>query len=190
MIVVITAPSGAGKTTIVREIMKIFPGLCFSVSATTRKKRDIEKNGKDYYFISNEDFQTRIKNGEFVEWEEVHGSLYGTLKSEVEKFHGSGYDMIFDVDVKGALSIKIAYPEALTFFINVPKEELIERLKKRNTESEDQIKKRAERIEFESGFRDEFDHVIENESNPGSLQKAVKEIKEIINKYKTNHNGN
>jgi guanylate kinase len=184
MILVITAPSGAGKTTILRELLKIFPDLNFSVSAATRKKRDNETEGKDYYFISEEEFRSKINNDEFVEWEEVHGNYYGTLKSEIEKFQKNSRDLFLDVDVKGALSIKKLFPDAHVFFINVPKEELIRRLKGRKTETEEQINKRAERIEFESGLKDKFDYVIDNNSTPGGLKKAIEEISEIINKIK------
>jgi guanylate kinase len=184
MIYVISAPSGAGKTTIIKEIFKILPGLKFSVSATTRQKRKNEADKKDYYFISKEDFQNKVKNDEFVEWEDVYGSYYGTLKNEIEKNLNIGNDLILDVDVKGALSIKKLYPESVIFFIDVPKEELVSRLKKRNTESEEQIAKRAERIGFEIGLKNKFDHVIENSSSIGGVQLAVNEIVEIINKYK------
>src|SRR5260221_8550380 len=149
MILVITASSGAGKTTILRELFKIFPDLQFSVSASTREKRNNETEGKDYYFITKEEFQNKINNDEFVEWEEVHGNYYGTLKTEIEKFLSNTQDLILDVDVKGALSIKNLYPDAHVFFIDVPKEELLRRLKGRKTETEEQINKRAARIEFE-----------------------------------------
>ncbi len=184
MIFVIAAPSGAGKTTIIREIFKIFPDFRFSVSATTRKRRRNETDGKDYYFIPKEEFQEKIKNDEFVEWEEFFGNYYGTLKKEIEKNLYGEHDLILDVDVKGALSIKRLYPQSVIFFINVPKDELADRLKKRNTESEEEIKNRANRIEFEIGLKNKFDHVIENSSEPGGLEKAVREIEEIINKYK------
>ena len=184
MILVITAPSGAGKTTILRELFKLFPGLNFSVSATTRGKRINETEGKDYYFISKEEFQNKIKNDEFVEWEEVHGNYYGTLKTEIEKYLSYTQDLILDVDVKGALSIKNRYPDSHVFFINVPKEELIKRLKNRKTETDEQINKRAQRIEFESGLKNKFDYVIDNSSAPGGLKKAIEEISEIINKIK------
>ncbi len=146
MILVITASSGAGKTTILRELFKIFPDLQFSVSASTREKRNNETEGKDYYFITKEEFQNKINNDEFVEWEEVHGNYYGTLKTEIEKFLSNTQDLILDVDVKGALSIKNLYPDAHVFFIDVPKEELLRRLKGRKTETEEQINKRAARI--------------------------------------------
>lgn len=184
MLFVISAPSGAGKTTIIRELYKIFPKLKFSVSATTRGKRKNEVDGKDYYFITPDEFKLKIENDEFVEWEEVYGNYYGTLKSELEKSLGSGDDMMFDVDVKGALSIKKLYPEAVIFFIDVPADELIERLKRRGTESEEQLKKRAERISLEIAEKDKFDHIIDNKNQSGGLQKAVNEIFKIITKYK------
>jgi guanylate kinase len=188
MLFVISAPSGAGKTTIIREIFKLLPEILFSVSATTRKKRYAEKEGKDYYFISREEFETKIKNNEFIEWEEVHGELYGTLKNEIKKGLEGKADMIFDVDVKGALSIKKFYPDAVTFFIDAPKEEIIERLKKRHTESDAQMNTRILRMETEIRLKDRFDHIVDNQSKPGGLQIAVNEIINIINQSKSVHN--
>ena len=138
-VVVFSAPSGSGKTTIVRHLLQKFPQLGFSISACTRDKRGrSEENGKDYYFLTPEDFRTRIENEEFVEWEEVYeGAFYGTLKSEVERIWDSGRSVIFDVDVKGGISLKDFYQEkALTIFVKVPSiESLRERLKGRGTES-------------------------------------------------------
>ena len=185
MLFVISAPSGAGKTTIIRELYKIFPHLKFSVSATTRSKRRNEVNGRDYYFITPGEFEQKISNNEFAEWENVFGNYYGTLKSELEKCLGTKDDMIFDVDVKGALSIKNIYPESVIFFIDVPVPELIERVKKRGSETEEQLKKRAERISMETAEKKKFDYIIDNRNNPEGLKKAVNEIAEIIKKYKT-----
>lgn len=184
MLFVISAPSGAGKTSIIRELYKIFTGLKFSVSATTRNKRNKEIDGRDYYFITPDEFKHKIENDEFVEWEEVYGNYYGTLKSELDKSAGSKEDMIFDVDVKGALSIKKLYPESVIFFIDVPINDLIIRLKNRGTESEEQVKKRAERISLEIAEKNKFDHIIDNKNQPGGLKRAVNEIAEIIKKYK------
>jgi len=185
MLFVISAPSGAGKTTIIRNLYKIFPDLKFSVSATTRSKRKNETDGKDYYFITTDEFKHKVENGEFAEWEVVYGNYYGTLKSELEKCLGTGNDMIFDVDVKGGLSIKKLYPESLIFFIDVPPAELIERVKKRGSETEGQLKKRAERISLEIAEKNKFDCIIDNRNQPGGLKKAVNEITKIINKYKS-----
>jgi guanylate kinase len=180
MLFVISAPSGAGKTTIIRELFKIFPNLKFSISATTRKKRERETDGKDYHFITLDEFKTRKENGEFVETEEVHGNYYGTLKKETEPYINSDSHLVFDVDVKGALTIKKLYPEAVSIFIDVPVEGLIRRLKNRNTETEEDIQKRASRIKLEVEMKSQFDHVIDNSKG---LSSAVKAAEEIINKY-------
>src|SRR4030095_14402334 len=120
MLFVISAPSGAGKTTIIKELFKEMPELKFSVSATTRKKRDGEQHGKDYFFLADEEFDEKIHAGEFAEWEQVHINRYGTLKSEVEKYINSEHHLVFDVDVKGALSLKKLYPEAVIIYVDVP----------------------------------------------------------------------
>jgi guanylate kinase len=180
MLFVISAPSGAGKTTIIKELFKIFPKLKFSISATTRKKRENETDGKDYHFISLEEFNKRKVNGEFIETEEVHGNYYGTLKSEVEPYVNSDNHLVFDVDVKGALSIKKLYPEAVTIFIDVPVDELLKRLKGRNTESEEDIQKRASRIKLEDSLKSQFDYTVDNSEG---LTSAVKQAENIINKY-------
>jgi len=183
MLFIISAPSGAGKTTIIKELFKASPGLKFSVSATTRAKRAGEQNGKDYYFLTDAEFDEKLSNNEFVEWENVHGNRYGTLKSEVEKYINSPIHIVFDVDVKGALSIKKLFPDAIMIFINVHEEQLLSRLHKRNTETEEQINKRIDRIAIEIKEKDKFDHIVDNSNKPVGLQKAVSELKEIINKY-------
>ena len=180
MLFVICASSGAGKTTIIRELFKKFPEITFSVSATTRKKRPKEIDGKDYYFISVEEFNTRKANNEFIETEEVHGNYYGTLKSEAEPFLNSNDIMILDVDVKGALNIKSMYPEAITVFIDVPVEELVRRLRSRNTETEEEINKRSSRFKMEAELKDKFDYIVDNSRG---LETAVSETEKIINKY-------
>lgn len=180
MLFVICASSGAGKTTIIRELFKKFPGISFSVSATTRKKRPNETDGKDYHFISVEEFTRRKEAGEFIETEEVHGNFYGTLKSEAEPFLKNEGIMILDVDVKGALNIKNMYPEAITVFIDVPFDELVRRLSSRNTETEEEIQKRSSRIKMEAELKDKFDYIVDNSSG---IENAVKEIEKIINKY-------
>ncbi len=184
MLFVISAPSGAGKTTIIRELFKRFPDLKFSVSATTRSKRANEIEGKDYYFISPDDFKQKIGKNEFAEWEEVFGNYYGTLRTELNKGQSVNFDMILDVDVKGALSIKKIYPDAIIIFIDVPIDELMNRLLKRGTETEEQVKKREERISMEIAQKNQFDYVIDNSDNPDGIKKAVKKIITIINKYK------
>jgi guanylate kinase len=184
MLFVISAPSGAGKTTVIRELFNILPGLRFSVSATTRPKRKIEKEGKDYYFISKAEFEKRVSGGDFSEWEEVHGHFYGTPKDEIEKYLNNPLDLVFDVDVKGALNIKKLYPQAVTIFIEAPRNELMDRLNRRRTESEGEIKKRLERIDMELSFKNEFDYTVLNASSPDGVKKAVEEIISIINKSK------
>jgi guanylate kinase len=180
MLFVISAPSGAGKTTIIKELFKENPDIKFSVSATTRPKRAGEQDGIDYYFLSDKDFDEKIAFGEFVEWEYVHGNRYGTLKSEILKYIKSTHNLVFDVDVKGALSIKKIYPEAVLVFIDVPRELLLSRLKNRKTETDEQIKKRGERIEMEIKEKDKFDYIVENSEGSGGLTKAVNELNKII----------
>lgn len=176
---VFSAPSGSGKTTIVREILKQYPEFVFSVSATTRKRRSIERDGVDYFFITEEEFKAKIENGEFVEWEKFYDYYYGTLKKIVDDNISKGLVTIFEVDVKGALSIKKVYPFATLIFIAPPSiEELKERLIKRNTESDEDLKKRIERAEMELGFQNQFDYVVKNIN----LEQAKKEVKEIIEK--------
>jgi guanylate kinase len=181
MLFVISAPSGAGKTTIIKELFKIFPDLKFSVSATTRKKRESETEGIDYHFISAEEFESRFKNGEFVECEEVFGNRYGTLKSEVEPYLNSNTHLIFDVDVKCALSIKKLYPQAVSVFVDVPVDELVKRLKKRETESDEEIEKRRSRMEEEIKLKSEFDYAVDNSKG---IETAVKQVSDILNRYK------
>jgi len=183
MLFVISAPSGAGKTTIIRELFKVNPDLKFSVSATTRTIRYGETDGKDYYFLSDEEFDKKLNSGGFVEWETVHGKRYGTLRSEIEKYIKGNEHLVFDVDVNGALSIKKLYPDAVMLFIDVPVEQLYKRLKKRNTETEEEIKKRIERIEIEIKEKDKFDYVVDNKDDPGGIQNAVNELNKIITKY-------
>ncbi len=176
---VFSAPSGSGKTTIVRDILKQYPEFLFSVSATTRKRRNVEKDGVDYFFISEEEFKKKIDDGEFVEWEKFYDYYYGTLKKIVDDNISKGLATVFEVDVKGAISIKKVYPFATLIFIAPPSiEELKERLIKRNTESDEDLKKRIERAEMELGFKDQFDYVVNNIN----LEQAKKEAREIIEK--------
>lgn len=176
---VFSAPSGSGKTTIVKDILNTFPNFVFSISATTRKKRATEKNGVDYFFISEDEFKEKIENNEFVEWEKFYDYYYGTLKSQVEQNIKNGLSTVFEVDVKGALSIKKNYPDAVLIFIAPPSiEELKQRLIKRNTETEEDLKKRIERAEMELSFKDKFDYVVSN----SDLEIAKKKVREIIEK--------
>jgi guanylate kinase len=182
-LIIITAPSGAGKTSIVKKLMDTDLPLGFSVSACTRKQRAGEENGKDYYFISTEDFLHKIANHEFAEFEEVYaGSYYGTLKSEIQRiWNEENKSVLFDIDVQGALRLKNNFGEtALTIFIKPPSFEiLVERLTQRNTESEESLKKRIDKASLELTFESKFDVVIENIV----LEDAFMEAKNIIHKF-------
>lgn len=179
VILAFSAPSGAGKTTIVRSILAEFPELLFSVSATTRKKRHNEKNGVDYFFITEDEFKNKIDHNEFVEWEKVYDYYYGTLKSYINDNINNGKSVILEIDVKGALEVKNIYPEAVLIFITPPSfDELVKRLTNRQTEDEDDLKKRIERAKMELGLKNKFDYVIEN----NELDKAVSDAKSLIEK--------
>ena len=163
---VFTAPSGAGKTTIVRHLLKKIDELAFSISATTRAKREGEIDGKDYYFIGIEEFKRKIEAGDFVEWEEVYpNQFYGTLKSEIERLRGMGKSIIFDIDVQGALDIKRLYKnEVLAVFIQPPSQEILfERLRNRKTEDKKSLEKRIAKAGRELTFSDHFDTVLVND---------------------------
>lgn len=178
-LIIFSAPSGAGKTTIVKQLLQKELNLEFSVSATSREARTNEINGKDYYFLSPEDFAQKVKNGEFLEWEEVYlGTSYGTLKREVERIRNLGKNVIFDVDVVGGLNIKKFYGEqALSIFIQPPSvQELEKRLRFRSTETDEKIKVRLAKAQQELSFAYRFDVVIVNDN----LEKAVKEAEETI----------
>jgi len=179
-LIVISAPSGAGKTTIAHEILRRNASLTFSVSATTREKRDNEIEGVDYFFITREDFERRKQRGEFIECEEIYGDYYGSLKSEVERAINAGKSIVFDVDVKGAMSIKKQYPkDAVLIFIKPPSIEVLkDRLMKRGTESESELEKRLQRVEMEMDQAQHFDYVVVNDN----LQKAINEVNEIVQK--------
>ena len=179
---IFTAPSGAGKTTIVKHLLKTFDVLDFSVSATTRKNRAQEKDGVDYYFKSVEEFKQLIANDAFVEWEEVYNDqFYGTLKSEIQRLLDKGKKVVFDIDVQGALDIKRVYSDrALVIFVNPPsKETLFERLKRRNTESPESLKKRIDKATRELTFSERFDMKLSNDK----LDVALANAESIIRKH-------
>lgn len=182
-IIILSAPSGTGKSTIIGRLMKN-PDLKlgFSVSATSRAPRGNEINGREYYFLSPEEFHAKAERGEFVEWEEVYaGTCYGTLISEVERVINSGRNLIMDIDVKGALNVKKRFgSEALSLFILPPSlEELERRLRSRSTDSEESIRKRLEKAEYEMSFAPQFDANIINDE----LDHATEEVESaIINK--------
>jgi guanylate kinase (EC 2.7.4.8) len=181
-LIVISAPSGAGKTTVARHLLQRFPQLRFSVSATTRPKRPGEVDGRDYFFWSREQFEQAIARGELVEYEEIFGHLYGTLRSQVEQALSAGEFLLFDIDVKGALALRRAYPEQ-TFLIYVAPpsiEELEHRLRQRGTESEEQIRRRLERAAMELQFQDHFDVVIRNEQLEQTLARAEQIVAQLL----------
>lgn len=179
-IIVLSAPSGTGKSSIIRRLME-YPELHlgFSVSATSRAPRGAEKDGEDYYFITHEEFMRRVAADEFVEWEEVYsGTCYGTLRSEIDRVTGEGLNIIMDIDVKGGLNVKKIYGErALTIFILPPsKEELEKRLRSRGTDAEEVIRKRLDKADYELSFAPQFDMRVVNDD----LDKAVGEVREAI----------
>lgn len=180
--VIFTAPSGAGKTSLVRHILQQRDDLAFSVSACTRLQRDHEVDGQDYYFLNRDDFENKISNGEFLEWEEVYeGTYYGTLRSEVERIWENGQSIIFDIDVQGALNIKQEYNQnALTIFIKPPSVEVLDkRLRKRGSEHEQFYKKRLEKAKEELTYEHKFDYVIYN----NDFQRAVQEAEAIVDHF-------
>ena len=175
----ISAPSGTGKSTVIKVLLKKIPELALSISATSREPRGTEKDGVEYIFLSADEFEDRIRNNELLEYEKVHGNYYGTLFSSVAEFIEKGNSIVFDIDVNGALLIKSRYgEEALTIFLKAPNEgELVKRLMNRKTESEEKIKKRLERLPYELKKSEEFDLVIINDK----LEETVKEIRNHIN---------
>jgi guanylate kinase len=184
-IIIFCAPSGSGKTTIVKHLLQKFPDvLGFSISACTRDKRGRnEVHGKDYYFLTPEEFKQRIDNDEFVEWEEVYqGAFYGTLKTEITRNWDMHKHVVLDVDVKGGLSVKRYYGDkVLAIFVKVPSmEELEKRLRERGTESEDAISRRLFKVKFEMSFQDKFDVVLVNDNLEETLQKAEKLVFDFI----------
>jgi len=189
-LVIFSAPSGSGKTTIVRRLLERGLNLEFSISACSRPKRGNEVHGKDYYFFNIEEFKKKIIDSEFVEWEEVYEDhFYGTLKSEIERIRNQGKNVIFDVDVKGGINLKETYKdEALALFIMPPSiEELERRLINRSSDSPDKIKLRIEKAESELEYAKEFDQVIYNDN----LDRAVKESETAIRNFigsETNEN--
>ncbi|MBP6908572.1 MAG: guanylate kinase [Candidatus Pacebacteria bacterium] len=178
-VIIFCGPSGSGKTTLARMMLVLFPRLSFSTSATTRKIRAKEKEGVDYFFMTREEFLERVRNGEFLEYEENHGEFYGTLASEVAQLGHEGKIVVFDVDVRGALNLKKKFGKnALSIFVHVPLPVLRERLHLRATETEDEIKRRLETAVQEQMYAKNqlIDHVIENMV----LEDAAKETKGIV----------
>ena len=183
-LIVISAPSGAGKTSIVHHLLKNMPELSFSVSACNREKRDNETHGKDYYFLGVEGFQNKIKEDAFLEWEEVYeNQYYGTLKSEIERIWSEGKTVIFDVDVIGGLNIKKQYPkECLSLFIMPPSVDVLrERLSGRGSESEAKLEMRLAKAEQEISKNQEFDKVILNDDFGIACEETMEVITNFIN---------
>lgn len=183
-LIVISAPSGAGKTSIVHHLLKNMPELSFSVSACSREKRDNETHGKDYYFLGVEGFQDKIKEAAFLEWEEVYeNQYYGTLKSEIERIWSEGKTVIFDVDVIGGLNIKKQYPkECLSLFIMPPSVDVLrERLSGRGSESEKKLEMRLAKAEQEISKNQEFDKVILNDDFGIACEETMEVITNFIN---------
>ena len=184
-LIIVTAPSMAGKTTIVHHLLRTFPELAFSVSATNRARRVHEIDGEDYYFLSTDEFKRRVTEGDFLEYEEVYDDqFYGTLKSEVERLWALGKCIIFDVDVKGARNIKKAYPdESLAIFIKPPsKDILFERLKNRKTETTESLKKRIARATEELTYENSFDTVVVNDVLERAFLEAETVVRDFISK--------
>ena len=181
-VIIFSAPSGAGKSTIVNHLLGIHPELEFSISATSRAPRGQEKHGIEYYFFSADEFRQMISEEKFVEYEEVYaGSFYGTLKSEVERIWAKGNTIIFDIDVQGGVNLKKIFGEqAFSIFIQAPSiEALRERLIGRGTDSMETIEKRVAKAEFELSKAPEFDHIVVNDD----LATAVEDTKQIINSF-------
>ncbi|MCU0411386.1 MAG: guanylate kinase [Bacteroidetes bacterium] len=179
LLIVVAAPSGSGKTTIAKAVMQRHPEILFSVSATTRAMRPGETHGKDYFFLTREEFETRIAANDLIEYEEIYGNLYGTLKSEVDRALAAGRVMLFDVDVKGALSIKRLYrDDALLIFIAPPSvDELRRRLENRKTEDAATVERRMARVAMELELGKEFDVRVVNDD----LDRAVNEVNALVN---------
>ncbi len=176
-LVVLSAPSGGGKSTICRKLLERNPDFRLSVSATTRPPRHTEREGVDYYFLPEEVFWQKVRAGEFLEYEQVHGNYYGTLKSTVARFLEEGKTVLFDIDVNGALKIKQTYPDALLIFIKPPSlEELVQRLKQRKTEDPASIERRLQRLPEEYGKAKYFDVQVVNDQ----LDETVREIERLI----------
>jgi guanylate kinase len=182
-LIIFSAPSGAGKTTIVKHLLESNPDLQFSISAASRPKRLNEIDGKDYYFISAKEFKQKIKNDEFLEWEEVYKDhFYGTLKSEVERIWANGKLVIFDVDVIGGLNIKKYYEnKALAIFVMPPSLKHLElRLRGRATDSEENLKKRIKKAEHEISFKDKFDYILINDNLEIAFAEAERVVTEFV----------
>lgn len=181
--IIFSAPSGSGKTTIVKHILSKFSNLEFSISASTRDKRGrTEQSGKDYYFLSPEEFKSHIDNDDFIEWEEVYdGNFYGTLKSEIERIWAKGNHAIFDVDVKGGINLKKYFVEnGLSIFVKVLDLDILkQRLIDRQTEAEDSLSRRLFKAKFETSFQNQFDEILIN----NNLDTAFLNVEKLVSKF-------
>ena len=178
-LIIFSAPSGSGKTTIVRHLLQRFPALEFSISATSRAPRGNEKHAKDYFFLTREEFALRVQRGEFIEWEEVYSGLYyGTLKCEVERIWAEGHAILFDIDVQGGLNLKKIYGvQALAVFVRPPSlEALRQRLERRATDNPETIQRRLDKATHELGFAPQFDVELVNDD----LGKAKRQAEQLI----------
>ena len=182
-IIIITAPSGAGKTSITKHLLKTFPDtLAFSISAATREKRVYEKDGVDYYFMSVDEFKEKIQSNAFVEWEMVYeGKYYGTLKSEIRRIWKEGKTPLLDIDVQGALHVQQQHPEhTLSIFIDPPSvDELKKRLSSRGTETSESLATRLNKASYELSFKDQFNKIVVNDD----LNRARSEAVEIVSAF-------
>ncbi len=182
--IIFSAPSGSGKTTIVKHLLENNPDLGFSISASTRDRRGrSEQDGKDYHFLSPQEFKQKLDQDEFIEWEEVYaGNFYGTLKSEIHRIWDEGKNVVFDVDVKGGINLKKYFGDkALAIFVKVPSLEVLkQRLNDRGTESSDSLSRRIFKAEFEMSFQDRFDAVLINEQ----LEKSLAEAQQLYEAFK------
>jgi guanylate kinase len=182
-LVIVSAPSGAGKTTIVKHLLDSVPGLQFSVSACSRPPRAHEKEGVDYYFLSADTFREKIGKGEFIEWQEVYeDQYYGTLRSEAERIWNKGKHIIFDVDVKGGLNLKKLFPDrSIALFIMPPSFEVLEeRLRNRSTEDEASLRKRLGKARSEMEYANSFDHIVVNDDLEKAKDEAYKLVEHFI----------
>jgi guanylate kinase len=182
-LLIFSAPSGSGKTTIVHHLLNLNMGLEFSISATSREPRINEENGKDYFFLSSEDFRKKIDANEFLEWEEVYpNQYYGTLRSEVNKLRHSGKHVVFDIDVEGGVHLKEEFAElAFAVFVQAPSLEVMEqRLRLRGTDSEEQLTKRLQKAKIELSYAEKFDYILINNNLEESLKTAEQIVREFI----------
>ena len=182
-LVILSAPSGAGKSTLVNYLLPQFPELSFSISATSRSPRGKEQHGKDYYFLSSEEFKARVAGDELLEWEEVYaGTYYGTLRSEVERIWAQGKVVVFDIDVVGALNLKRQFGDrALALFVQAPSVEILEqRIRGRGTDSEEKIQQRVAKATIEMARAPEFDKVVVNDDLDTAKAEALAILKDFL----------